>query len=104
MKLDADQLERVAGFFRAFSESTRLALLQELKSAPRSVNELVSELTTSQANISKQLKILHDAGLVARKKEGTKVIYSIDEPAVLELCQIACGSLNQQARPKKLRF
>ena len=65
MKLDVQQLERVAGLFRAFAEPTRLAIVQELKADEMSVSDIVDRLTTSQANVSKQLKILHDAGLVS---------------------------------------
>jgi len=104
MKLDLSDLDRVASFFRAFSEPTRLALLQELKDGPRTVGELVDALPTTQANVSKQLKVLHGAGLVDRRKEGTSVHYSICEPVVMELCRIACDKLNREARPRKLRF
>ena len=105
MKLSLDQLERVAGMFRAFAEPTRLAILQELKSGELAVSEIVDQLPTSQANVSKQLKILHDAGLVARRKQATQVIYAIADPMVFELCRIACDKLNRQAaKPAKLSF
>lgn len=104
MKLDRNDLDRVADFFRAFSEATRLALLQELKDRPRTVGELVDALPSTQANVSKQLKILHAAGLVERRKEGTSVYYSICEPMVMELCRIACDKLNRNARTRRLRF
>jgi DNA-binding transcriptional ArsR family regulator len=105
MKLDAQQLERVAGMFRAFSEATRLAILQELKSGELSVSDIVGRLTTSQANVSKQLKLLHDAGLVLRRKAGTQVLYQIADPMVLELCGIVCEKLNRDAvKPAALRF
>jgi DNA-binding transcriptional ArsR family regulator len=105
MKLDARQLERVAGLFRAFAEPTRLAIVQELKSAELSVSDIVGRLTTSQANVSKQLKILHDAALVTRRKQGTQVLYRIAEPMVFELCRLVCDKLNRDAaRPAKLKF
>jgi DNA-binding transcriptional ArsR family regulator len=105
MKLDLSDLERVANLFRVFAEATRLALLQELKDGPKSVGELVDALPTTQANVSKQLKMLHDAGLVTRTKQGTSVIYEICEPMVFELCKIACDKLNQPAaKPRKLSF
>ena len=104
MKLDLSDLDRVASFFRSFAEPTRLALLQELKQGPRTVGELVDTLPTTQANVSKQLKILHDAGLLAREKQGTSVSYTICEPIVLDLCRIACEKLNREAKPKKLKF
>lgn len=105
MKLDAQQLERVAALFRAFAESTRLAILQELKSGELSVTEIVGRLTTSQANVSKQLKLLHDAGLVGRRKQGTQVLYRITDPMVLELCKTVCDKLNRDSlKTARLRF
>ncbi len=105
MKLETSDLERVANLFRVFAEATRLALLQELKEGPKSVSELVGSLPTTQANVSKQLKMLHQAGLVARTKQGTSVIYEISEPMVFELCRIACEKLNRPtAKPRKLTF
>jgi DNA-binding transcriptional ArsR family regulator len=105
MKLDVPQLERVANLFRAFAESTRLSILQELKSGELSVSEIVDRLTTSQANVSKQLKLLHDAGLVIRRKQGTQVLYQIADPMVFELCSLVCDKLNRDAmKPAKLKF
>ena len=105
MKLDPDQLGRVASLFRAFSEATRLAIIQELKSEELSVSEMVERLTTSQANVSKQLKILNDAGLVSRRKQGTQVLYQIKDPLVFQLCGLVCEKLNRDAtRPAKLKF
>jgi DNA-binding transcriptional ArsR family regulator len=105
MKLDMQQLERVAVQFRAFAEATRLAILQELKSGELSVSEIVDRLTTSQANVSKQLKLLHDAGIVVRRKQGNQVIYQIADPMVFELCALVCDKLNRAAtKPAKLKF
>ena len=54
-KKDFEALENIATFFRAFSEPTRLAILQLLKENKYSVNELAKQLDTSQANISKHI-------------------------------------------------
>ena len=105
MKLDLQQLDRVASLFRAFAESTRLAIIQELKSGELSVSEIVARLSTSQANTSKQLKILHEAGILTRRKQGTQVIYQVDDPMVLELCAIVCDKLNRYAaKPAQINF
>lgn len=105
MKLNPDQLERVANLFRAFSESTRLAIVQELKQGELSVSEIVERLPTSQANVSKQLKLLFEAGLVTRRKQGTQVLYSVSETMVFELCRLVCDKLNRDAvKPAKLKF
>jgi DNA-binding transcriptional ArsR family regulator len=105
MKLDAIQLERVANLFRAFSEASRLAIVQELKAGERSVSDIVDVLPTSQANVSKQLKMLHDAGVVSRRKEGTQVLYQIADPMVFELCRLVCDKLNRDMmKTSRLKF
>jgi DNA-binding transcriptional ArsR family regulator len=105
MKLDTAQLERVAVLFKAFAEPGRLAILQELKSGEMSVSELVDTLPTSQANVSKQLKLLHNAGVVSRRKDGTLVLYRIADPMVFDLCRMVCDKLNRDAvKPVKLKF
>lgn len=95
--LDREALERVANLFRIFSEATRLAILQALIPGTKSVNELVEELGTTQANISKQLRILYDARILAREKRGNQVFYSIDDDIVEPLCNLVCSKLNRDA-------
>lgn len=105
MKLDLMQLERVANLFRAFAETSRLAIVQELKSGEKSVSEIVDALPTSQANVSKQLKLLYEAGVVSRRKEGTQVLYQIADPMVFDLCRLVCEKLNRDTlKPAKLKF
>jgi DNA-binding transcriptional ArsR family regulator len=97
-KPDREKLARVANLFRVFSEPTRLAILQLLREHPLSVNDLVERLDTSQANVSKQLKTLHEADLLIREQRGTFVYYSIKEQMVYQLCDLVCGKLNRTAR------
>ena len=96
-ELDRHALDRIASFFKVFSEPTRLAILQLLRRGPASVNDIVASLSTSQANVSKQLKTLHAADLLKREPRGTQVIYSISEPLVFELCDLVCSKLNRRA-------
>ena len=65
-ELDRQSLEKIASFFKVFAEPTRLAILQMLRQGPASVNDIVASLSTSQANISKQLKTLYEADLLLR--------------------------------------
>jgi len=105
--IDRASLERLAAVFRAFGDATRLALLQELKSGAMSVNELQAALGTSQANISRQLKVLHDAGLLSRERRGAQVFYAISEALVMDICEAACRKMNREADAgpgKVLRF
>lgn len=93
-----EALGKIADSFRALSEPTRLAILQELKSGSKTVNELVEAIGTSQPNISKQLKILFDGGFISREQRGIFVHYQMQGDFVLRLCELVCDRLNQQAR------
>jgi len=90
-------LEKIADVFRLLSEPTRLAILQELKSGPKTVGTLVENLDSSQANISKQLRILFDGGFLSRERDGASVWYQISDDLVLPLCDLVCHRLNKRA-------
>jgi DNA-binding transcriptional ArsR family regulator len=96
-RFDRVALDRLAEVFGAFADGTRLALLQELMSGPKNVNQLLAAAGTTQANVSRQLKILHQAGLLGREQNGLFVIYSIADSLVLDMCNVACRKLNQAA-------
>lgn len=96
-KLHRSALEKIAANFRALSEPTRLAILQELKAGSRTVNELVETLGLSQANVSKQLSVLRDAGFLEREQLGTSARYSICDEMVMKLCALVCERLNKRA-------
>ena len=97
-ELDQRSLEKIANFFKVFAEPTRLAILQFLRNGAAPVNDIVAALPTSQANVSKQLKVLHEADLLDREQRGNQVFYSISEELVFELCEIVCDKLNRQAK------
>ena len=103
-KLNRAALEKIAANFRALSEPTRLDILQELKAGPKTVNELVEAVGLSQANISKQLGILRDAGFLGREQRGTSAHYSISDKMVMQLCALVCDRLNKQALVKVGKF
>lgn len=88
-------VELIAERFRVMGEPLRIRILDRLRQGETSVGELTSELGATQQNISRHLAVLHAAGIVARRKEGTKVIYAIADESVFALCEAVCGSLQQ---------
>jgi len=48
------------------------------------------------ANASRHLPTLTNVHILARRKEGLEVFYSIEEPGILKLCDLAFGSLHEQ--------
>jgi ArsR family transcriptional regulator len=91
-------LDLMAEKFRMLSDPTRLAILRVLMGGERSVGRVVEETGRGQANVSKHLKMLAEAGLVARRKEGLQVFYRLNDPLVEKLCALVCETIVNEAR------
>ena len=91
--LPAESAQRIAERFQTLGDPMRLRLLYALTAGERRVGDLVASSGGQQANVSKHLQLLHQQGLVARRKEGTAILYQIADPAVFQLCDLVCGSL-----------
>lgn len=89
-------LEKVAERFKALSEPMRLRLVYALMEGEKTVSRLVEETGGLQANVSKHLGVLHEAGILGRRKEGTSVYYRITDETVFELCELVCGSIEDR--------
>jgi DNA-binding transcriptional ArsR family regulator len=89
-------VELIAERFRALGEPTRIKLLDRLREGEASVLELTELIGTTQQNVSKHLGVLQRAGIVARRKQGNFAYYRIVDEAVFSLCEVVCGSLQQQ--------
>jgi DNA-binding transcriptional ArsR family regulator len=88
-------VELIAERFRVIGEPLRIRILDRLREGEASVGELTDALSATQQNVSKHLGVLHAAGVVSRRKDGTKVIYEIADQTVFALCETVCGSLHQ---------
>ena len=95
--LNQDQLQAVAKLLDLLAEPTRLDILQNLKKKPLSVGQIVDATNAKQSNISKQLGILHDAGMLKRERQGNLIFYSIADPMIFDLCALVCGKLRKDA-------
>lgn len=89
-------VELIARRFRVIGEPMRIKVLDRLRTGEATVQELADAVGASQQNISKHLGVLHDAAVVGRRKEGTQAFYSVVDPAVFDLCDAVCGSVQRQ--------
>jgi len=89
-------VELVARRFRVIGEPMRIRILDHLRDGEATVAELTESLGTSQQNVSKHLGVLHEAGILGRRKHGTHTLYSIADESVLGLCEQVCGALQAQ--------
>jgi DNA-binding transcriptional ArsR family regulator len=60
------------------------------------VTQIIEATGLGQANVSKHLKLLTQAGIVNREQQGVSVVYSIANPFVFPLCDLVCDSLAAQ--------
>jgi ArsR family transcriptional regulator len=82
----------------------RLRLLHALHDADLSVTQLVAATGATQANVSKHLGLMVEAGLLRRRKEGLNVFYGIADPVVFELCDLVCSRLHAELERKAAHF
>lgn len=70
--------ERLDTIFRALSDPTRRGMLASLALGEKSIGELAEPLHMSFAGASKHVKVLEDARLVARRKQGRSQIIRLE--------------------------
>jgi DNA-binding transcriptional ArsR family regulator len=68
--------------FEALGDPNRRAILELLAGGDRSVSELAGELPISRPAVSRHLRLLKDAGLVADRAEGTRRLYRLDDEGI----------------------
>ncbi len=95
-QLTPEALSLMADFFKVLSEVSRLQIVCCLKVGAKNVSEIIEETALGQANVSKHLKMLAQAGIVAREQRGVCVYYRIASPFLFELCDLVCDALTMQ--------
>ena len=78
-------INRTAEMFRALGDVSRLRMMELLFDGRHCVSELAAETGESMSTISQRLKILCQAGLVAKQRSGKHIYYSLADSHVFEL-------------------
>ena len=102
--LSDQALELVAARFRMLGEPMRLKLLRALLGGEKTVSDLIEQTKGTQANLSKHLNLMTQAGLLGRRKEGLHVYYFIADEGIFELCHLVCGQLHEQFEQQAKAF
>ena len=99
-----DFLQMVADRFKLLSEPMRLRLIHALIKGEATVSTLVEMIGATQANVSRHLQTLAQAGILGRRKDGLHVYYRIADESILELCEHVCGGLRRQSEARARLF
>ncbi len=98
LQIPDDFLDKMAVKFHMLGDRTRLSIVRALLSGERNVSDVVEETGQHQANVSKHLKLLADAGMVLRRKDGLMVYYRLSDPLVERLCSLVCGTIVEESK------
>lgn len=85
--------EMAAELFGVLATPMRLRILSALCDKEKSVSQLLQEIDTTQPNLSQHLNLLYRAGVLAKRKEGTQVIYRVQSEKAVTLCRTVCTQI-----------
>ena len=100
-ELSDEALEMIASRFRLLSDPMRLRILHTLGDEEMNVTDLVNATGAGQANVSKHLGTLLNAGIVSRRKQGLNSIYRVSDETIFELCKVVCSRLKKQLETRQ---
>ncbi len=90
-KIPRKFLEMMAGRFATLADPKIIHCL--MMGGEQNVTQIVDATGHTHPNVSKHLRHLRDAELVARRKEGLQVYYKLNDPLINKLCKLVCESL-----------
>ena len=85
--------ELAAELFGILATPMRLRILSALCDGEKSVSQLLTEIDTTQPNLSQHLNLLYRSGVLAKRKEGTQVIYRVQSDKAVSLCRTVCTQI-----------
>ena len=78
-------LRAASALFRSLGDPARLAILRQLAGGEARVVDLTGLLGLAQSTVSKHLACLRDCGLVTVRAAGRASVYSLAQPALLQV-------------------
>src|SRR5213595_3412431 len=83
-----------ADFFKALAHPLRISILDALRDGELTVNEISHRFEVEPANASQQLAVLRNRNFVSARKEGANVYYSVVDPTIFKLLDVARDIFN----------
>jgi DNA-binding transcriptional ArsR family regulator len=84
-RLDAASAAAVASTLSALTTPSRLLILSHLRQGPATVSDLTAAIGMEQSAISHQMRLLRTMGLIAARRQGRNIVYSLYDQHVAML-------------------
>ncbi|MHC4883077.1 MAG: ArsR/SmtB family transcription factor [Planctomycetota bacterium] len=88
--------EKQAAIAKAMAHPVRVAVLEFVKNSEQCVCDIAEAVGSERSNLSKHLSIMVNAGVLASRKDGLKVMYRIKTPCVLKFLDCLKDCLKEQ--------
>jgi DNA-binding transcriptional ArsR family regulator len=85
--------ESVAELFSILSTPIRLKIISAVCQSEKNVTELLSDIPTTQSNMSQHLSMLYRSGVLSKRREGTQIYYRLQNERVANLCRAVCSQV-----------
>ena len=95
LELETRLFEMHAALCQTLANPVRLRILNALTDDEKSVNKLVELIGVPQANISQHLAVLRDRNVVAARRDGVSIYYSIANPKIITAFDIMSEVLRE---------
>ncbi|MGB9852795.1 MAG: ArsR/SmtB family transcription factor [Candidatus Kapaibacteriota bacterium] len=89
-----EELKRLSQIFKILSEMSRLKILRCLMDGEKCVTDIINATGLMQANVSKQIKIMQEAGILQCRPAGLQRFYRIVDPSIIDICETVCKHRN----------
>ncbi|MGA8010304.1 MAG: metalloregulator ArsR/SmtB family transcription factor [Thiomonas sp.] len=94
LSVDAGRVfDSAAELFGVLATPLRLRILNSICRGEMSVNEIMDSVASTQPNVSQHLKVLYQAGVVAKRRVGNLVYYRVQSEKAVQLCRTVCTQI-----------
>jgi ArsR family transcriptional regulator len=89
-----DQMfESAADLFRVMSAPMRLKIINCLCDGEKNVTYLLTQVNTTQPNMSQHLNTLYQAGILGKRRDGVQIFYRIVDQRIVSICDAVCHEI-----------
>lgn len=97
-KYDIEIYRIKADICRKLADPKRQMMISELRESEKTVGEIAQAIGISQPATSHHLNVLHDGGIVNKRREGSNIYYSLADPRIVEACDIVHSVILHKAK------
>jgi DNA-binding transcriptional ArsR family regulator len=89
--------ESAADLFRVMSAPMRLKIINCLCDGEKNVSYLLTQVNTTQPNMSQHLNTLYQAGILGKRREGVQIFYRIIDQRIVSICEAVCHEIDRKS-------